>query len=402
MNILLLTNIYPHEKDDNPDITKVCAFFAREWVNQGHKVTVIVNSSAFPKPYYFIGNCAKKLVSRHYNLSAIPNSMWTETFEYDDFGVKVINMPMMKYIPKGYFPEAAFRKQIKKIIDKLGEMSFVPDVITGHWANPQIRLVADLAKHYKVKSAVVLHADHTKELCERYDVNSYISKIDNFGFRSKSAADKAKGYLDFVKEPFVCYSGIPEKFISSSIDIENKNPGSDKITMITASRLLDWKNIDAVIDAADKALSNVDFCYDIVGDGPMMEPLKKQAKNSSVADKIHFSGKISRDEVQKKMAESTVYVMISRETFGLVYLEAMLQGCIVIASRFGGIDGVVIDGENGFLCEEGNAEELAEVFKKIVRLSPEEKKRIAGNAIETAKKFTDANVAKMYLDSITK
>ena len=42
--------------------------------------------------------------------------------------------------------------------------------------------------------------------------------------------------------------------------------------------------------------------------------------------------------------------MISKnEAFGLVYLEAMLAGCIV-ASR-NGIDGIIIDGYNGFLCD---------------------------------------------------
>lgn len=401
MNVLLLTNLYPNENDSNPDITKVCAFFAREWVKQGHRVTVIVNSSAFPKPYYALGNAAKKLIKKHYSLSEIPNSMWSEHFEFDDFGVKVINMPMLKYIPKGHFFESTFRKQEKRITDKLEEIGFVPDVITGHWANPQIRLVADLAKHYGVKSAIVLHADHTEELCARYNVNSYMDKIDNFGFRSKSAAEKAKNYLDFKKEPFVCYSGIPEKFVEQSIEIEKKEVNSDKLTLITASRLLDWKNIDAVIDAAGRAFTNADFSYEIVGDGPMMDSLKKQANQTGAADKIHFCGKVSREEVQQKMASSEVYVMISHETFGLVYLEAMLQGCIVIASRFGGIDGIVIDGENGFLCEEGSAEELAEIFGRIIRLSPEEKKKIARNAIETAKRFTDSNVAEMYLKSIT-
>lgn len=401
MNILLLTNLYPHKDDTNPDVTKVCAFFAREWVKQGHNVTVIVNSSAFPRFYYSVGNMAQKIIKKHYSLSEIPNSMWSKYFEFDDFGVKVINMPMMKYVPKGYFSESTFKNQLKKIIYRLEQNGFSPDVITGHWANPQIRLVADLAHYYGVKSAIVLHADHTEELCARYKVNSYIGKIDSFGFRSKSAADKAKGYLDFIKEPFVCYSGIPEKFLSLSADVENKTFGSDRITMITASRLLDWKNIDAVIEAADRALNGTDFYYDIVGEGPMMESLKEQAKNSRVSANIYFSGKVSREEVQRKMSDSMVYVMISRETFGLVYLEAMLQGCIVIASRFGGIDGVIIDGENGFLCEEGNAEELAEILKKITLLSESDKKQISEKAIATARKFTDSNVAEMYLKSIT-
>lgn len=402
MNILLLTNMYPNEKDNNPDITKVCAYFAREWVKQGHNVVVIVNSSAFPKVYYLAGKYAKKFVQGHYGITSSPNSMWSKAFEFDDAGVKVFNMPMIKFIPKGHFGEKTFRKQVENIINKLAETGFIPDVITGHWANPQVRLVADLAEHYKVKSALVLHTDHSKELCERYKVNNYMGKIDRFGFRSKSALERASGYLNFVNEPFVCYSGIPEQFISNSIDVENKKTPSDKISLITVSRLLDWKYIDSVIYAASTALKDVGFCYDIVGEGPMRELLEQQVNDAGITDKVHFCGRISRDEVQNKMAENEIFVMISKETFGLVYLEAMLQGCIVIAGRFSGIDGIVVDGENGFLCEVGNAEELAEIFKKILRLSPEEKKRISRNAVKTAKMFTDSKVAKMYLESITK
>lgn len=401
MNILLLTNLYPHENDANPDITKVCAYFAREWVRQGHNVVAIVNSSAFPKAYYSVGKYAKKFISGHYGISSAPNSMWSEYFEFDDFGVKVINMPMVKFIPRGKFFNKTFDNQVERIIAKLENFEFVPDVITGHWANPQIRLIADLSEHYHVKSALVLHSDHSKELCERYNVNAYMDRIDRFGFRSKTAAEKAKGHLDFKTEPFVCYSGVPEHFLSYCIDIDDKDFGSDKITMITASRLITCKHIDSVIEAADNVLRKADFEYVIAGDGPLMESLCEQAKNSNISDKVHFLGQIDRDELQKKMAESLVYVMISQETFGLVYIEAMLQGCIVIASRYGGIDGVIIDGENGFLCEEGNAQELGEILQKIISLSPEEKKRIAANAIETAKQFSESETAKRYLEDIT-
>ena len=42
--------------------------------------------------------------------------------------------------------------------------------------------------------------------------------------------------------------------------------------------------------------------------------------------------------------------MISQgEAFGLVYLEAMARGCITIASRGEGFDGIIKDGINGFL-----------------------------------------------------
>lgn len=400
MNILYLTNLYPHKDDPNPDITKVCAFFAREWVKQGHRVLVIINSSAFPKAYYTMGRYAKKFISGHYGISTAPNSMWSENFEFEDMGVKVINMPMLKYIPRGKFFNGTFSNQVKKIKKTLSDNHFIPDVITGHWANPQARLVADLAEHYKCKSALVLHSDHTKELCERYEINTYMNKIDRFGFRSKSAMEKAADYLDFVNEPFVCYSGVPEKYISNSIDINNKKTPQNKLSLITVSRLLDWKYIDSVLTAAGNTLKNVGFTYDIVGEGPMRASLEQQAEKTGISSDVHFHGQITRDEVQRKMAENEIFVMISTETFGLVYLEAMLQGCIVIASRFWGIDGIVIDGENGFLCEAGNADELSDIFEKIIRMSPEEKRKMAQNAIETAKKFSDSRVAEMYLEEI--
>ena len=37
------------------------------------------------------------------------------------------------------------------------------------------------------------------------------------------------------------------------------------------------------------------------------------------------------------------------ETFGMVYIEAMLAGCVTIASKAGGVDGVIIDGKMDFI-----------------------------------------------------
>ncbi len=401
MNILVLTNIYPYEKDDNPDITKVVAYFAREWQHQGHNVAVVVSSSAFPKAYYTIGKYAQKFISEHYCIAAAPSSIWSEEFEFDDCGVKVMNMPMLKLVPKGKYSERAFNNQVEKIKKKLAAMNFVPDVITGHWANPQIRLVSDLAAYYNVKSALVLHSDHAKQLCERYNVNSYMNKIDRFGFRSKTAAEIASQHLDFKNEPFICYSGLPDRFLTYCIDIDKKDFNWQKLTMLTAGRVIECKNHNSVIDMAGKILKDTDFEYTIAGEGPLTEPLKVQAKALGVADRVNFTGQVDRDELQKMMAETAVYVMISHDTFGLVYIEAMLQGCIVIASRYGGIDGVIVDGENGFLCEEGNSEELGEVIKKILSLSPEEKRKIAENAIKTAKGFSESEMAEKYLADIT-
>ena len=93
--------------------------------------------------------------------------------------------------------------------------------------------------------------------------------------------------------------------------------------------------------------------------------------------------------------------MISKEeTFGLVYLEAMSMGCITIASRNEGMEGIIEDGKNGFLCEAGNANELSHIIDMINSMTDEQLQAISHNAIRTALKLTDSNVAKAYVENL--
>ena len=76
------------------------------------------------------------------------------------------------------------------------------------------------------------------------------------------------------------------------------------------------------------------------------------------------------------------------------------MGCITIASRNGGFDGIIKDGVNGFLCEEGNENELSDIIKHIRTMSEAELLIISKRAMETATELTDKRVAKNYIDSV--
>ena len=94
--------------------------------------------------------------------------------------------------------------------------------------------------------------------------------------------------------------------------------------------------------------------------------------------------------------------MLSKnETLGLVYLEAMAMGCITICSKNEGVDGIIKHGENGFLCEADNLNELIELIISIKNLSIEQRQKISNNAISTMANFTNSNIAKKYLDLLT-
>lgn len=401
MNILVLASEYPYKKDINADRTKVVGYFAKEWTKQGHKVLVIVNSSTFPAIYYAVADKARGLVQKIFDISRTPDRMWTQRFSYDEFGVHVENIPIIKYVPHGKFSNKALDKQFEKILAVLEKNKFVPDIVTGHWVNPQIMLVPRIAKLYRAKSAFVFHADYGKQNCENFDVQKYIDQIDHIGFRSQSAIEVAKCYLHFREEPFVAASGVPDNFIDV-LQKKSEKSFENTISIITAGRLVEYKMIDKALSAAVKAFNGINFDFVVAGDGPMKVKLQSYIDVNAQQKHIHLLGQINRDELQKLMHERQVFILISKhETFGLVYLEAMLQGCIVIASRFGGVDGIIRDGENGFLCEEGNEEELIMILKKIQSMSNHEKSTISYNAINTARQYTDDIVARRYLGYIS-
>ena len=116
-----------------------------------------------------------------------------------------------------------------------------------------------------------------------------------------------------------------------------------------------------------------------------------------------MTGKISREEVAVHYKRSDVFVMISdNETFGLVYLEAMSMGCITIASIGGGVDGIIKNGENGFLCKPGDKEDLKRIVLLIRSMPKEELQRISNNGVETARLYSDKSVAINYLYAVSK
>ena len=87
---------------------------------------------------------------------------------------------------------------------------------------------------------------------------------------------------------------------------------------------------------------------------------------------------------------------------GLVYLEAMGQGCIPIGSKGEGIDGVIKDSENGFLCDPDDEKALADIIETIYKMPRGQRAVIAQKAYDTVRDMTSRNMAIRYLDSIAK
>jgi len=111
-------------------------------------------------------------------------------------------------------------------------------------------------------------------------------------------------------------------------------------------------------------------------------------------------GFISNSEMRNVYSRSSVFIFPSvwQEPFGLVLIEAMASGTPVVAYNTGAVPEIVVDGENGFLVERGNIEQLNMRVLQLLRnpsLAEEFGKKARGTVKE---KFDIRDTARRYAD----
>lgn len=401
MNILFLTNCMKQPDDVDKGITNVAYDFAKTWSEQGHKVIVIHFENKYPVFFYLFPKFVYDLLKKKQNIT-IPSYSSRKKLIRKDNDVLIVRYPITKIIPHTAFFQKQYKNQFNKIITLLKSNSFKPDVITGHWLEPQLKMVNDLGNYYGAKKGFVIHGELPNNLKDEY--KNYIKHLDCFFFRSdstlnKSINDSNLNYLS-AKKTKVCYSGIPTSYVTGAI-LRTDWKSNNYLHVIFVGRLIAYKRVDSIIKALHVAFPNNNFTFDIVGDGSEMDRLKKMVDHYGVSKQVVFHGRVDRDDVQNLMKDADCFAMISEnEVFGLVYLEAMANGCITIASKDGGVDGIIKNEFNGYLCSQGDYKELAKILKKINQMKSEEVLMIRQNALNTVKNFTDEKVAEKYLNNI--
>lgn len=225
-----------------------------------------------------------------------------------------------------------------------------------------------------------------------------IQDIDVWGFRSKTIQESFEKAVGKFERSFICYSGIPEKYITS----ENVHRFEKPLhSFVYVGEMIERKYPEKVVDALHQAYPSGDFLLTYIGAGQQLDLIRQKVGEYGLQEQVEIKGRIPRDQIVVEYDKADCMVMISRgEAYGLVYLEAMARGCITIASKREGFDGVIVDGENGFLCKAGDADELTSVIKRINSLTPAERQRISESAIATAKRLTDYKAAKLYIDDV--
>lgn len=403
MNIVVLSTLYPDPLDrENANTTPVVHKFAKEWVKQGHNVLVIHNLNIFVLPLYYIPERIWSILSSKVGFKINLNRKQRKDYYFKKDNVDVERLTIIKIVPFGKYLNISLNNQYKRLLKVLKKHEFTPDIVIGHAENPQIYQLYRMKDDYKnIKTSLVFHGvEYLKRKSYTTWRNEYFNTIDKIGFRNKDIYRKACEEIGFNREYFICPSGISEKIIPTKVP--NKILVNKKMKIIYVGQLIKRKHVDKII----KVLTSLNNCFDfeceIIGDGEELEALKDIANKTDLKNNIAFLGRLQHKEVIKKMLQANLFIMISEgEAFGLVYLEAMSQGCIAIASKDSGMEDIIQNGVNGYLCDSGNASELNNILLNIKQLNDLEVISLINNSYNTSKKFTDEYVARQYLKNVT-
>jgi len=187
---------------------------------------------------------------------------------------------------------------------------------------------------------------------------------------------------------------------------------AEEVKLLFVGRLESRKGIDILLDAAPKILAQFpNAVLDIVGDHTIPRPqgstyrdaFRKRRLPRGVAERIRFHGRVEEDELRQFYRDCDIFVAPSRyESFGLVFLEAMVFGKPVIAGNAGGGPEVVTHGRSGLLVEPGDAASLRDALRMLLA-DPELRERMGNEARrEYEARFTDRTMMRDFMEAIAR
>lgn len=154
------------------------------------------------------------------------------------------------------------------------------------------------------------------------------------------------------------------------------------------------KGLKVLLAALPKVIEEFgDIEFEIVGPGEM-EKFETKFKTN-----LKFKGMLSTLEKAKAYANSDIYLApnLGGESFGIVLLEAMSAGVVVLAADLPAFKKVLRQGQAGVLFETGNSDDLANQLINLLN-DRVRRKELRNRGLAIAKEYDWSNIVRQILD----
>jgi glycosyltransferase involved in cell wall biosynthesis len=191
--------------------------------------------------------------------------------------------------------------------------------------------------------------------CEQRIQKIFTKNVTMFVAPSRCMQEQVKLWRPDIRNVEV----IPHGVVIRPLAEENVSLEHEQY-FLYVGRLSSEKGVETLLSAFSQ-LASKEVKLRIVGNGPLRETLKKRASELHIENRVQFLGFQKSEDVRVLMEKSLAVIVPSewKEVFGLVVIEAMERGKLVIGARSGAIPEIIEDKKTGILFAKGDTADLS-------------------------------------------
>ena len=295
-----------------------------------------------------------------------------------------------------------------------------PDYIYSHWFIPQgivgglVGLITATKHVYTSHSSDVMIAKKLP-LIGPFLVRFFSKRAQKISVVSRRSFEKLAGFFstsdweNVAKKVKIIPMGVDiNSFTSSHFtkeQLKHKYGFSQRNLLLFIGRLTEKKGIRYIIAALSKyVIDDPSALLIIAGDGPLLNSLKAQVSNLNLDQQVCFVGYTLGHKKLELFNMSEVVLVPSiitdkgdAEGFPVALMEGLAAGKLCIATDVSGADGIIESGQDGYLIEQRNSEQIFQLLQKIRMMSDTEKLKVSQKAVLKSKHLDWKNIINQHV-----
>jgi glycosyltransferase involved in cell wall biosynthesis len=170
---------------------------------------------------------------------------------------------------------------------------------------------------------------------------------------------------------------------------------NDKLIFITVTQLIPRKGIINLLKAWNELLQEIQekISLIVIGNGPQKNYIEEFVKQNKIPN-MHLLGQKPYEEVIQYYHSSDIFILPTLEDlFSLVVMEAMACGLPVLTTIYNGARELIREGENGYIFDSANIEDIKKVLVKVYK-NRDKLKKMGSVSLEIIKDYSHEKVMK--------
>lgn len=197
----------------------------------------------------------------------------------------------------------------------------------------------------------------------------------------------------FLKQVFADH-GMESTVVANIVDLDRFSPGPDTAPDAKGCHVVVARNLEPIYDNATGLRAFAILAREmpwvrlsIAGSGPERPALEALAAELGIAERVHFTGRLDRDQMAALYRSAQIVLNPTRvDNMPNSVLEAMAAGVPVVSTDVGGVPFIVTHGKTALLVPPGNPPRMAAALAQLAG-SPALRQSIRAAALAEVRRY---------------